>query len=355
MRNVLATAILVLLASSTHEARACATAPHRDDRVGIHGEEAFIVWEGATHTEHFVRRGQFEAIGKDGQPVKDFGFLVPTPTKPTLAETSDQIFAELASGTRPKVVEVVDKELELGTACLTTLGRQAADKSAVAPTAVRVLDSQRVAGLDAVVLAADDAQALATWLTEHGYPMRPALAAWLTPYVQKRWIVTAFKIAGGVTDVATKALRMTFTTDRPFYPYREPEDARTDVKGPRALDVWVLSSDGPVQPLLEGDAQFAGVEKWAHPLKSPNALLPSLFSTPASASGAWLQHFRDESTPRPGTVDLFFPKRAVPREIEPAPTLVHRRDPIFVPVDVIVIAFVGVVLVVRLVGRKNRG
>ncbi|MBK7400627.1 MAG: DUF2330 domain-containing protein [Myxococcales bacterium] len=353
MRNVLATAILVLLASSTHEARACATAPHRDDRVGIHGEEALIVWEGATHTEHFVRRGQFEAIGKDGQPVKDFGFLVPTPTKPTLAETSDQIFAELASGTRPKVVEVVDKELELGTACLSTLGRQAADKSAVAPTAVRVLDSQRVAGLDAVVLAADDAQALATWLTEHGYPMRPALAAWLTPYVQKKWIVTAFKIAGGVTDVATKALRMTFTTDRPFYPYREPEDARTDGKGPRSLDVWVLSSDGPVQALLEGDAPFAGVEKWAHPLKSPNATLPSLFSTPASASGAWLQHFRDESTPRPGTVDLFFPKRAVPREIEPAPVLVHRRDPIFVPVDVIVIAFVGVVLVVRLVGRKN--
>jgi len=353
VRNVLATAILVLLASSTHEARACATAPHRDDRVGIHGEEALIVWEGATHTEHFVRRGQFEAVGKDGQPVKDFGFLVPTPTKPTLAETSDQIFAELASGTRPKVVEVVDKELELGTACLSTLGRQAADKSAVAPTAVRVLDSQRVAGLDAVVLAADDAQALATWLTEHGYPMRPALAAWLTPYVQKKWIVTAFKIAGGVTDVATKALRMTFTTDRPFYPYREPEDARTDGKGPRSLDVWVLSSDGPVQALLEGDAPFAGVEKWAHPLKSPNATLPSLFSTPASASGAWLQHFRDESTPRPGTVDLFFPKRAVPREIEPAPVLVHRRDPIFVPVDVIVIAFVVVVLVVRLVGRKN--
>lgn len=327
---------------------ACAPAPRPGHEVRIAGEEALIVWEGATKTEHFVRRGRFEVHG-DGGPT-DFGFLVPTPSKPALAETSDAVFDELERATRPKQQVVREPDVELGLACFATLARSVGDKAAPA-TAVRVLDVQRVAGLDAAVLAADDAQALATWLSEHGYPMRPALTTWLAPYVQKKWIVTAFKIAAGAEAVGTRALRMTFTTERPFYPYREPEDARSGAGGPRRLDVWVLSDDGPVSPTLDDGAAFAGVERWAHPLASPNATLPSLFTT--RAGGAWLQHFRDDSAPRPGTADLSFARRSVPREIEPAPEILREKNRVFVPVDLIVLAVVGVLLIVRLFDRKK--
>lgn len=351
MRRLLLALILSLPLLRPPAAEACAPAPRAGHEVRIAGEEALIVWDAATKTEHFVRRGHFEVRAADGGPA-DFGFLVPTPTKPTLTETSDAVFDELERATRPKQQTVREPDLDVGFACFTTLARRAADdRDGAAPkTAVKVLEEKRVAGLDAAVLAADDAPALALWLTEHGYPMRPMLTAWLGPYVQKKWIVTAFKIAGG-TAVGTRALRMTFTTDRPFYPYREPEDARTGATGSRRLDVWVLSDDGPVAPTLDDGTAFVGIERWAHPLASPNAVLPSLFAT--KGSGAWLQHFRDDSSPRPGTADLVFPKRSVPREIEPAPEILRVRDPVFVPIDLIVLAVAGVLVVVRVASRKN--
>ena len=65
-----------------------------------------------------------------------------------------------------------------------------------AATAVTVIvleqNQKRVAGLDAAVLAADDADALASWLKEHGYATRDALGegGGVEPYIATRWIVT---------------------------------------------------------------------------------------------------------------------------------------------------------------------
>ena len=49
-----------------------------------------------------------------------------------------------------------------------------------------------VAGYDAVVLKATDAQALRDWLEKHGYDARPAVTTWLEPYIKDGWIITAF-------------------------------------------------------------------------------------------------------------------------------------------------------------------
>ena len=89
--------------------------------------------------------------------------------------------------------------------------------------------------LDAAVLAANDPAALNRWLGEHGYESRPALTAWLEPYTKGNWTVTAFRIATIDTTrpgIATTACGMTFPTDRPFFPYREPEDQRIESANP---------------------------------------------------------------------------------------------------------------------------
>src|SRR5262245_31614994 len=126
------------------------------------------------------------------------------------------------------------------------LSRTAGDRATVM-SAVRTLSTQRVAGYDAVVLEADDAAELNRWLGKHGYASSPSLTEWLTPYVAARWKITAFKIAkdAGYREIGTSAVRMSFQTDRPFFPYREPADQR-DAKesraGDRLLRVFLLSS-----------------------------------------------------------------------------------------------------------------
>src|SRR4051794_39286311 len=71
-------------------ATACAPAPPHNVPVAIASESAIIVWDEKSHTQHFIRRASFAT------QAKDFGFLVPTPTRPTLAEADDAAFEELA-------------------------------------------------------------------------------------------------------------------------------------------------------------------------------------------------------------------------------------------------------------------
>ncbi len=95
-----------------------------------------------------------------------------------------------------------------------------------APEGVQVVRQQVVAGLDATVLQASDPAALDGWLRGNGYPSGPELRGWLERYVVKGWFVTAFKIRpGNRAQVATRAVRMSFHTELPFYPYAEPAPA----------------------------------------------------------------------------------------------------------------------------------
>ena len=71
--------------------------PPRGARVDIAEESAIIIWDAATKTEQFIRRASFKT------DAKDFGFLVPTPSKPTLAEADDSAFHELERITAPPI------------------------------------------------------------------------------------------------------------------------------------------------------------------------------------------------------------------------------------------------------------
>jgi hypothetical protein len=300
----------------------CAAVPPQGSRVEIAEESAVIIWDAPSKTEHFIRRASF----KTG--AKDFGFLVPTPSKPKLAEADNSVFRELERITAPPVHVHQQSSGGCSIGC-------DAKKAAPAGSSVAVLEEKRVAGYDAAVLAATDAAALNKWLADHGYESSDVLKKWLEPYVQKGWIITAFKIAkpegkeeqGGPANVtmtagpkaaappanpgvSTSAVRMTFTTDKPFYPYREPEDQR----GPeaskehrllRAYFVGTERMDGTV-----GDAgEWKATVPWSKTIQDPDrtALLGKLKldNEPFPATW-WLTEFEDRSSPRPGTDELFF-------------------------------------------------
>src|SRR4051812_28697700 len=113
---------LALLAGAI--ASACAPAPPIGGHVDIADESAIIIWDAAAKTEHFIRRAQFMAT------VKEFGFLVPTPSRPALADAPDSSFDHLATVTAPRVVTKVRYEPAPGIRCGASSSRDGASVTA---------------------------------------------------------------------------------------------------------------------------------------------------------------------------------------------------------------------------------
>jgi hypothetical protein len=305
--------LAVALVPAPRPVQGCAPAPRQGEYVGVNAEEAVILYDAATKTEHFVRRADFRT------DAKDFGFLVPTPTKPDLGETKADIFYALSSATAPrhvpsgKVHTIVQKRSRHGDGA-------AMPGSAVPPRPPEVLDEKKgVAGYDLVVLKAEDLDGLKKWLEERGYDARPALMDWLKWYVDNKWVITAFKVAktpDSQHDRWAKAVRMSFPTDAPFYPYREPEDVRNQpaAASPRTLRVFYLG-DARAEGKLGEAGSWPAKTVWANacPEYTLNSVVDGLglAEKDAKALGGrpWhLTEFEDASSPRPGTHEVFFSK-----------------------------------------------
>jgi len=269
--------------------------------VEVAEESALIVWDAADKTQHFIRRASFNAEDDS------FGFLVPTPTRPELAEASDKAFKMLEMLTAPPVrIAYIDVPRAAN-----SHGRPVLRSAPLARPPVNVLEIKRVAGFDAAVLEATDAQALTDWLKKHDYQSRPELMQWLEPYVKQGWKITAFKIAQNQrknSSIHTSAVRMSFKTDKPFFPYREPADQRTASHSSRLLRVYFLS-EKRAQGSLGNDGVWPGKTVHSKKIMSFDQmdLLDLLkLAKPPLADLLWLTEFEDRATPRPGTDDVFF-------------------------------------------------
>ena len=295
-RPVLAAALAAALANG--QALACAMVPHAGETARIAEESALIVWDAKRGVEHFIRRAVFDTAAKD------FGFLVPTPTVPELGEADAAVFQKLVDWTQPPPREQPVYRDAQGRVAVAAVAKDAP------PPAVVVVQEAKVAGFDAVVLKANDAGALNGWLKKHGYASSPALVAWFKPYVERKWLITAFKISKADPKAPlaqTSAVRMSFKTDRPFYPYREPDSAAAGAPN-RALEVFFL---GPqrVDGVVGASTPWPGNALWSNELSWPNrSELRAKLKLPDDPieSGMRLTRFVDRSSPRPGTDELYF-------------------------------------------------
>ena len=285
-----------------------------------------IVWNPATRTEHFIRRATFQGESRD------FGFLVPTPTIPVLTAVDDEVFSLMEKKTTPRTEYRTEKEIDWTPLLLMPFASRNKGEGmpAVASAPVQVLSTQKVAGYEAAILEASDASALNTWLTEHGYATTPELTAWLDEYVQRQWIISAFKIDKTQTDLAaqTSAVRMSFTTDRPFFPYREPASQREGPADPRVLRVWFI---GPER--VEG--KIGDGQTWPGQLYWSETLTDRQISGVPVAAGARLTAFEDHATPRPGVDDLFFGRSTDQSVLIQPPNVETEIKTTHVPIDVV--------------------
>jgi hypothetical protein len=186
-----------------------------------------------------------------------------------------------------------------------------ASKADLAAGNVAVIAEKSVGGYDAKVLKASDENALTAWLNERGYEIRPALTKWMKPYIAKGWMITAFKISTGDANaknqsVGSAAVRMSFNTDVPFFPYSEPEDMR-DSKAPRLFRVFCISNERMSGQLDK--AEWDGQTVWAgKPSEEQWRTVSQFVKIPGwqPDANAWLTEFEDRSSPRKGEFDLTF-------------------------------------------------
>lgn len=355
----LAVLVGLLVAGPSPHTHGCAVIPPKGGQVGVSSETALIVYDSAAKTEHFIRTASFTASAS-----ADFGFLVPTPGQPELAESSPDVFATLADITKPRtVVERRPREADFGcSARNATFVHVGAAVAPAATAAVQVVEQKRVGAFDAAVLRADDPKALRDWLTTNGYDSRPQLEEWFRVYTANKWYLTAFKLAagGGAKTVHNTAVRISFPTDAPFYPYREPADARSEAAGraSRSLRLFVLS-DTRVSGTIGragGANPFPGRTVWANGIGVEQlAAVGKTGQLPVPAGGPpqHLTEFEDRSSPRPGTDEVYFAAAADQSAVERPPVVtVEYYDPPLWPAYTLAVGCPVLVLLAWVVGRR---
>ena len=353
--NLVATGLL--LAAIASPAPACCPAWRRGEPVRIANQQILVVWDPETRIEHFIREAKFAA----GARQEGFGFLVPSPTVPEIAAADGAVFEQLNTRIKPRIEDVTRWKNHyslLWTLFVLeskTTASRAFDDAPPPMAAVEVMKTARVGGYDVAVLKAADPAALTEWLSDNGYASRPELTDWSRPYVEKGWMITAFKYATDATNVDVSAVRLTFETDVPLFPYRVPTD-QIDPDSPRrnVLRAFVVGpgrAQGTLGEGAEARPWETGRLVYSHPLEVNASFLGGVLpaGTAGGATNAWLTAFEDFTWPS-GTDDLTFTFDPAGDQFQRVEKRYTDRDR-FLPLDVIALAGLGLFLVVR---RRTR-
>jgi hypothetical protein len=326
--------------------------------VQVVDESAVILWDEQAKTEHFIRRARFDTDSPN------IGFLVPTPTVPTVHKANDALFTAFEKALEPEVITTVKYGFRFGQLQMFEAHEESADGAPGPPgmpgapggppgaPAVEVIREEKVGGYDVAVLAARDVDALNGWLKKNNYSSGPQLREWLQAYVVKGWNITAFKVAAiNGQQIELPPVRLSFKTERPFYPYREPKPARPvnpseqNAWAGRMLRVYFLSTERPEGTI--GEKKLWPAETlWTAPLPAParEALVEGTeLQASLIPSATRLTAFDDRSYPRPATDELYFRPAADQSQIVPTPIRREVDARIFVPIELLLVGGGGLI------------
>jgi hypothetical protein len=242
---------------------------------------------------------------------------VPTPAQPELSESGDAAFTYLLKLTEPEIKKMAKPRGGAGCiGCSKPENSFEGVATKAAPASVKVLQEKSVAGFKATVLSADSTKALLDWLKTNGYAFSPEVEAWAKPYVEGGWKFTALKMEKGKSDkqnpnLSAAALRISFKTDKPLFPYREPDPkqmASSLGASHRLLRIYFLSDkryDGNLTP----EVDWTGRAVWSNKLGAEQRMQTIEHLKLPEASGPadfWLTEFEDDWPYRVAPADLYF-------------------------------------------------
>lgn len=225
-----------------------------EKRPSLAREKVLIIHDAARGQQHFIREVAFRKADQT------FGFVVPTPTRPEVAEVATNPFTKLRERF-PFAPLARGGGMGVGNAY---------GEGGGSWEGVEVLSVEKIGSFTAFVLAATDANALSGWLKENELTSTPETEAWLEHYVRMGFYYVAMRYdppakATPETDagIAAETIRVSFATPIAYYPYFEPQwsGATSD----RLLELWYVGSD-PVLPVARTE-DSSGSMVWASPLK----------------------------------------------------------------------------------------
>lgn len=147
---------------------------------------------------------------------KDFGWVIPTPSRPEIDKSSDEIFTSLTDLTAPQnqVYRGIRPGIKFG---------------APVKEEVTIIETKKVDIYEITTLTAEDHKALSKWLSENGYQFPEKGAYILDEYVQNNWFFVACKIRTEVQEESvTKKLnkghatplKIVFDSEKIIYPLK---------------------------------------------------------------------------------------------------------------------------------------
>jgi hypothetical protein len=294
----------------------CCPAPPSGKPVVNADQTVIIIWDAANKMQHFIRQASFKS------QADDFGFLVPSPSEPELDESGNEAFPYIYDITKPKIITRTRPTGGGGCSCLPQAAAPASrgDVNKEAPPQVTVLQDKMVAGFHARVLEAKSAEALVGWLKKHGYAFSPEVEAWAKPYVDAGWKITALQVAKGKDgaedakdkkDVRAASLRISFKTDRPLFPYREP-DPKTAAPAlganSRLLRIYFLA-DARFKGELTKEVAWTGTAAWSNKISDEhkkNVLTKLKLPETTGSATWWLTEFEDRWPYKVAPADVYF-------------------------------------------------
>jgi hypothetical protein len=225
---------------------------------------------------------------------------------------------------------------------------------------VRVLQEKMVAGFQAKVLETNSAEALVNWLKDNGYNYSPEVAAWAKPYVEAGWKITALKVAKDPADrdkkiVPAGSLRMSFKTDRPLFPYREPDSkSAADALSAksRVLRIYFIG-EARYKGELTQDTPWSGKVAWANKLQPEDRVkLLEMLKLPQDTGPKewWLTEFEDNWPYEIAPADVYFARDPHQSTVKRAPQYVYAAW----PVDVMACALAALVILPPAIRRLRR-
>ena len=287
-----------------------------EERPSLWREKVLIIHDEAKGEQHFVREVAFQ---KAKEP---FGFVVPTPTRPSVDKIKKTPFTDLRN-----MFPFMSRE------GIGFVGRGGGGKGTRAAPGggVQVLEKKKVGSFTAFVLAATDEQALANWLEKNGLVSAEDTDAWLAHYVRMGFFYVAMRYDPPrkaaplqlLTPIDAETIRISFATPVPFYPYLEPAEAKTGEPKPRLLELWYVGTRAVVPVALRNRGEK---QAWVQPLKPGEhytgvrsrlggAYKKEILELLPAEGELHLQTFQDQKFSRAGFEDILFAAKE-PRELD---------------------------------------
>lgn len=171
---------------------------------------------------------------------KNFSWIVPTPSRPGVEKSTDELFTALERLTQS----------EINYRPMPMYG--GIPEEAPSAKGVEVIETKKVEYYDIAVLEADDPEALTKWLQDNKYQFPSEAKYLLDDYINNKWYFTAVKIDTSVLSQGLERqlreghavpLKFTFTSSKIVYPLKISGIAEYFKEPPRPEPI----------PLMEGE------------------------------------------------------------------------------------------------------